>query len=314
VNSVLDPEFIGVDVPYDGPKALLASVTESPFWALSPQDFIAMVESRGWKLIHRVRSPTPYGLGPDTLEFTTANGKKVIYVRDFGRIPGGEYRQRQLDERLFWILWKAGVKFLVIGTHFGSADWRKGPEAIVPGDLVFPWSFESKSWFTGLPGTPYETVWNNPLVTRTRELPWPYFGTPFSPAMAASFRSLAEPECQAGRIGKIVTPEQTRAVLVVTESISFQSNFDVYTRQAIAKSISEMQPDRPPVVTLHGSMVNPVLAKFLGIEILPYQVISNPAQGVVQDISGSHDAHVFDRKAAELWLRLEMQFFETFGN
>lgn len=29
------------------------------------------------------------------------------------------------------------------------------------------------------------------------------------------------------------------------------------------------------------------------------------------DISDSHDAHVFDRAAAEMWLDLELQFFET---
>ncbi len=311
-DSPLDPEFLQSDLPYHGPKAEFASITESPFWALSDRDFLGQVEAGGWKLTQRGRVPTPYGLGPEMLALVTPAGRAVLFIRDYGRTPGGEYRQRRLYERLFWVLWKAGVKSMLIGSHAGSADWRKTPEAIVPGDLVFPWSFESKGWFTGLPGTPYETVWNNPLVTRTHQLPWPYLREPFSAAMAAQFRVLAEPEQTAGRIGKIVTADQVRAVLVSEDSIAFESNYDIYAHQAIAREISEMQPDRPPVVTLHGSVVNPVLAKFLGIEILPYQIISNPAQGVVQDISKAHDAHVFSRSAAEMWLRLEMRFFETY--
>jgi hypothetical protein len=311
-DSPLDPEFLSADLPYEGPKARFASITESPFWALSNKDFVSLVEAGGWKLDQRTRVPTPYGRGPETLAFTTPGGRKVLFVRDYGRTPGGEYRQRRLYERLFWVLWKAGVKSMLVGSHAGSADWRMAPDTIVPGDLVFPWSFESKGWFTGLPGTPYETVWNNPMVTRSRELPWPYMREPFSAAMAARFRALAEPEQKAGRIGKIVTSEQVRAVLVGEDSIAFESNYDIYAHQALAKAISEMQPDRPPIVTLHGSVINPVLAKFLGIEILPYQIISNPAQGVVQDISGAHDAHVFSREAAVMWLRLEMRFFETY--
>ncbi len=311
-DSPLDPEFLQHDLPYHGPKADYASITESPFWALSSKDFIALVEAAGWKLVQETRVPTPYGPGPDTLVFTTPRGRAVLYIRDYGRTPGGEYRQRHLYERLFWVLWKAGVKSMLIGSHAGSADWRKSPDAIVPGDLVFPWSFESKSWYTGLPGTPYETVWNNPLVTRTRELPWPYLREPFSLKMAAAFRPLAEPEVAKGHIGKIVTPEQVRTVLVGEDSIAFESNYDIYAHQAIAKTISEMQPERPPVVTLHGSVINPVLAKFLGIDILPYQIISNPAQGVVQDISKAHDAHVFSRESAEMWLRIEMTFLETY--
>jgi len=312
VDSPLDPEFLRADLAYGGPKARFASITESPFWALSTPELIARAQARGWKLTAHLRSPTPYGLGPDTLAFETPAHRPVLFIRDYGKIPGGEYRQRQLYERLFWVLWKAGVKCLLIGSHAGSADWRQGPDTIVPGDLVFPWSFESKGWFGGLPGTPYETVWNNPLVTRTHALPWPYMRDPFSGPMAAAFRRLAEPEHAAGRIGKIVTPIEARAVLVGEDSIGFESNYDIYAHQAVAKTISEMQPERPPVVTLHGSVVNPVLAKFLGIDILPYQIISNPAQGVAYDISKAHDAHVFSREAAEMWLRLELEFFETY--
>ncbi len=311
-TSPLDPEFLHSDLAYTGPKAQFASITESPFWALSTPELVAQAEARGWKLRQRLRSPTPYGLGPDTLDFRAPSGREVLFIRDYGKTPGGEYRQRQLYERLYWVLWKSGVKSLVIGSHSGSADWRKGPAAIVPGDLVFPWSFESKGWFGGLPGTPYETVWNNPLVTRTHELPWPYMRDPFSAPMAERFRQLAEPEVKAGHIGKIVTPADVRAVLVGEDTIGFESNYDIYARQAIAKTISDMQPERPPVITLHGSVVNPVLAKFLGIDVLPYQIISNPAQGVIQDISKAHDAHVFSREAAVMWLRLELEFFETY--
>ena len=152
-SSALDPEFLHSDVAYTGPKARFASITESPFWALSTPELVAQAQARRWKLRQRLRSPTPYGLGPDTLDFVTPAGREVLFIRDYGKTPGGEYRQRQLYERLYWILWQAGVKSLVVGSHSGSADWRKGPAAIVPGDLVFPWSFESKGWFAGLPGT-----------------------------------------------------------------------------------------------------------------------------------------------------------------
>lgn len=310
-STALDPEFTRSDLSYTGPKASLVSITESPFWAINDDDFIRLIKKRGWTLVGITRSETPYGLGPKTMEWKTPKGRSVLFIRDYGKTPGGEYRQRQLYERLYWQLWKAGAKVMIVGSHLGSADWRAPDVRVKPGDLIFPWSFESKGWFTGLPGTEFETVWNNPKVTRSRELPWPYMNEPFSRPLWTQFRPLVEAHKQRGElVGKIYEPEDVRGVLVSEDSIAFETNYDIFARMALSKTISEMHPNKPPVITLHGSVVNPVLAKFLSIDVLPYQIISNPAQGIEHDISDTHDAHVFDRAAAEMWLDLELQFFE----
>ncbi len=57
---------------------------------------------------------------------------------------------------------QAGVRILVAGGNSGTSDWRKGPDAVKTGDLVFPWSFRTLNRYKGLPGTRYEAVFGSP--------------------------------------------------------------------------------------------------------------------------------------------------------
>ncbi|WP_269526414.1 hypothetical protein [Coraliomargarita parva] len=307
----LDPEFLKhSDFPYDGPRIERASMTESPFWALTDAAFQAEAVRLGWSCESLERIPTPYGLGPKMDLLTGPDGQRVLYLRDYGRTPGGEYRLRQLYERAFWILWKAGVKQLIVGSHHGSGDWRSGEERVKPGDLLLPWSFESKSWFGGLPGTEYETVWNNPRVTRTREMPWPYLDTPFSESLWLDFSQAVQAQAERPAIvGRIWQSGEVRGVVVNEDGIAFESHYDVFSRVVTCKAISELQPDQAPVIPVYGSLVNPILPKFLGIEYLPYTIISNPGPGMEKDISGTHDANVFSEAAAKFWLACELALF-----
>jgi hypothetical protein len=212
---------------------------------------------------------------------------------------------------MFWVLWQAGVRFLLAGTHAGAADWRP-TDRIEPGDLVLPWSFESRPWFNGLPGTDYESTMNNPRVIETRDIPWPYVDEPFSGPAGDRLLEIAAPLVTAGHIRRTWTAAQVRAVTCDVENIGFESHYDVFARMATAKLISEMQPDRPPVVTLHGVTINPVLCRLLSIEHLQYQTISNSAPGVTPTIEAVHDAHVYDEAAARRWVAVETELLDSY--
>jgi hypothetical protein len=307
----LDAEFIDPALDYDGPAATAATVTESLYWPLSDRELQAELEGQGWQLTWSGRVPTPYGLGPAMTAWSTPSKRVVLWIRDYGRTPGGELRHRQLSERLFWVLWRAGVRFLLAGTHAGIADWRY-EDRITPGDLVLPWSFESRPWFNGLPGTPYESTMNNPMVMETREIPWPYVDEPFSAEAGLRLLEIVRPLVEAGHIGRTWTPAEVRAVTCDVENIGFESHYDVAARMAISRMISEMQPDRPPVVTLHGVTINPVLCRLLAIENLQYQSISNPAPGVTPTIEETHDQHVYDISAARRWVAVEAAMLDTY--
>jgi len=57
--------------------------------------------------------------------------------------------------KTFWILWKAGVRVLLVGGTSGSCDWRRtaaDEDAVRPGDLVLPKSYLTRDTMpTGLP-------------------------------------------------------------------------------------------------------------------------------------------------------------------
>ena len=79
------------------------------------------------------------------------------------------------------------------------------------------------------------------------------------------------------------TPEDTRVALVLPDSIAFETEFDVLMWASISKQISELQPDKPPVVTLHGDCINPIGARLLGIHMVYYHMVANVAQGLPAD-------------------------------
>ena len=151
-------------IVYSGPRATLATITGSPFWPFSHDEIIRKMENNGWRLEFDRALRTPYGPGPRLLLWTTPNNRRILWIPDYGWTLGQDDRIRFHQESLFWILWQAEVKLMVVGGNSGSADWRAGQEAISSGDLVFSWSFSTGSWYRGMPGTAYESVWGNPEI------------------------------------------------------------------------------------------------------------------------------------------------------
>ena len=272
-------------ITYTGPQAPVASLTGSPLWGMSVQDVIAFAQAHGWQLQSSARQPTPYGLSPLVNHFTTPSGRSVLWIPSYGEVVGEDALYHHNMEMTFWILWQAGVRVLIVGGTSGIADWRSGDNAVRPGDVVLPWSFRTKSEHRGLPGTEFESVWSKCHLL---------MDDPFCPALAAILAQKFQPYVESGLIRRVRTPNDTRVALVVPDSITFETDFDVLHWLATSYIASQLQPDRPPVVTLHGDCVNPILARYLGIHMMYYHMVSNYAQGLVgeHDIAGNiHDLY-----------------------
>lgn len=267
-------------VQYQGPKAAFASITGSPLWGLTVQDVLAAAQARGWTLHSSQRLPTPYGLGPLVNHLTTAAGRDILWIPSYGGVRGEDGARHQHGHKTFWILWQAGVQVLLIGGTSGVADWRHSEEAIRPGDVVLPWSFRTKPGHGGLPGTPYETFWPDHDVL---------LDDPFCPDLARRLHQRFQDYVERGSIRRVHTPADVRVALVVPDAPTFESDFDILMWLSISKMASDLQPERPPIATLHGDCVNPVLARHLGIHVMYYHMVSNYAQGlgVDHDIAGT---------------------------
>ncbi|MEZ4634940.1 MAG: hypothetical protein R2856_08210 [Caldilineaceae bacterium] len=69
----------------------------------------------------------------------------MLWIPSYGMVLGEDWDVRGNFDKLFWVLWQAGVKVLIIGGTSGIADWRRDDDAIHPGDIVLPWSFRTKT-------------------------------------------------------------------------------------------------------------------------------------------------------------------------
>ena len=120
------------------------------------------------------------------------------------------------------------------------------------------------------------------------------------------------PFVQSGQIRGVRNPADTRVALVVPESITFETDFDILHWLAVSKNASELQPDRPPIATLHGDCLNPLLARYLGIHVLYYHMVSNYAQGLEPEhnIRGTIH-HLYTRIFPEIALTLELDLLST---
>lgn len=257
---------------YHGPKAPIATLTGSPLWGLPTQEVTNFLIKQGFKYCGEERYPTPYGPGPLVQHFESPFGRSVIRIPSYGGVRGEDWRRRDTAAKTFWILWQAGVQVLIVGGTSGTADWREGEEAIRPGDFVLPWSFRTSTYHRGLFGTPYETSW--PRHDTVMSEP---FCTALSGLVAERVREMYSPvpfRC-------VHTAQDVRAALVLPDGITFETDFDILMWVAICRTISRvLQLEEPPVVTLHGDCVNPVLARLLGMHLLYYHLPSNWAQGL----------------------------------
>ncbi len=269
-------------VQYSGPQADFATLTGSPFWGFGVDEVIHRFVDAGWSLQQRARLPTPYGLSPLVVHFTNEVGRSVLWIPSYGEVVGEDSLYHLNFEKVFWVLWQAGVKVLLVGGTSGIADPRRGEEAVKPGDVVLPWSFRTRPVHRGLPGTEYESMWSKCHFL---------LGDPFCPDLQATMATTLQPYVDAGKLRGIRTPTDTRVALVVPDSITFETEYDILQNLAISKIASELQPDRPPVATLHGDCLNPLLARYLGIHLLYYHMVSNYAQGLQPGEETAKDLH-----------------------
>lgn len=258
-------------ITYSGPQADFATLTGSPLWGVSIDDVIHAAVARGWRHQGGARPPTPYGIGPLLHHFTTPEGRAVLWIPSYGMVRGEETGAYAHDHKTFWLLWQAGVKVLMVGGTSGIADWRQGAERIQPGDVVLPWSFRTKANHGGLPGTPYETFWPDHDVL---------LDEPFCPALRQALAQKFAAHVAAGRLHGLHTPATTRVALVVPDGPTFETDFDILMWLAINRIASDLHPHKPPIATLHGDCVNPVLARHLGIHVMYYHLVANYAQGL----------------------------------
>src|SRR5919202_2851498 len=165
-------------VTYDGPRAALATLSGSPIWGLG-DGFASFAEGQGARLLGVYRPQTPYGLGPQLEHYAAPGGREFLRVPSYGMVAGEDWSLRHAEWKVFWLLWQAGVRVLVVGGTSGTCDWRAGDDAVQPGDMVLPWSYISLDAVpTGLPGTELESV----LAERV-----PLMDEPFCPSLARAW-------------------------------------------------------------------------------------------------------------------------------
>ncbi len=269
-------------VVYSGPRAEFASLTGSPFWGFGVDEVVRRFVAAGWNHQSSQRLPTPYGSSPLVVHFTNAAGRSILWIPSYGEVVGEDSLYHLNFEKVFWVLWQAGVQVMLVGGTSGIADWRPGEEAVRPGDVVLPWSFRTRPVHRGLPGTEYESMWSKSHVL---------LGDPFCPELAQTMAITLTPHVEQGSLRGIRTPTDTRVALVVPDSITFETEYDILQNLAISRMASELQPDRPPVATLHGDCLNPLLARYLGIHVLYYHMVSNYAHGLLPGEDTAHDLH-----------------------
>lgn len=290
-------------ITYEGPSADFVSFTGSPLWGYGIDGILDRAGEQGWTVASRERLNTPYGLSPLVVHLIAPNGRDVIWIPSYGEVVGEDSLYHLNFEKCFWVIWQAGVKVMMVGGTSGIADWRKGEAAIVPGDVVLPWSFYTRFNHRGLPGTEYESMWS-----KCRFL----LGDPFCPELQELMASKLTPYVESGKIRSVRTPADTRVAMIVPDSITFESDFDILHWMAVSKTASEIQPERPPIVTLHGDCLNPLLSRYLGIHVLYYHMISNYAHGLEPE----HDIHstinhLYTEVFPEIALAMELDLLAT---
>jgi purine nucleoside phosphorylase len=246
---------------YSGPRATLATITGSPLWGLG-DGFPAFAEARGFRHLSTQHPATPYGLGPQLEHYATPDGRAFLRIPSYGMVVGEHWRLRQAEEKLFWLLWQAGVRVLIVGGTSGTSDWRNTDEAVRPGDMVLPWSYVSLDALpTGLPGTELESV----LAERVALM-----DEPFCPSLARAWAdAIAQrPDSPFRR----VHTQDARVILNRWHYGAFESVGQAMLLQHFGQAVGS------PVIT--GDCVSPPLARVCGMHLLYYHVPSNWAEGL----------------------------------
>ena len=109
---------------YDGPHAAFATLGGSPTWGLGDR-FAEFAAPRGHTRTGVFRPLTPYGIGPQVEHYRAPSGRPFLRIPSYGQVVDEDPQLRASEWKTFWILWKAGVRVLLVGGTSGSCDWRR---------------------------------------------------------------------------------------------------------------------------------------------------------------------------------------------
>jgi purine nucleoside phosphorylase len=256
----LDP---GVD--YQGPRATAATLGGSPTWGLGGR-FHEFAAARGHARLGVHRPATPYGPGPQVEHYGTPGGREFLRIPTYGLVVDEDPLLRASEWKTFWILWKAGVRVLLVGGTSGSCDWRRGPAdeaAVRPGDLVLPASYLARDTMpTGLPGTELEFCLPRQVAI---------MDDPFCPPLAAELAGVAA-RLSGFRFRRIHPPAAGVVLNRWLAGNGFESLATCRMLEAFGRETGM------PVIT--GDCVSPVLARVCGMHLLYYHVVANWGTGL----------------------------------
>jgi len=258
-------------VTYDGPRATFASLTGSPFWGMGIDDVVQVVKRHGWAHRSSGRLPTSYGLGPLVHHFTTASGRDVIWIPSYGAIEGERMFAPSLVQKVFWLLWQAGVQVLLVGGTSGTNDWRdpRDEATVRPGDFVLPWSFYPDSDMPGtLPGTEMATGYLPKLAL---------LDDPFCLSLSRRLAQKAEADLSPRPFRRVHHPGAVRVALRCPTLGTFETHFETLVWRTLCRLISEQEGF--PHTMLFGDCISPVLARRTGIHLGYYHIPTNWAAG-----------------------------------
>ena len=252
---------IDSSVTYDGPHAEIATISGSILWGLGDR-FAEFASERGARLITSYRPLTPYGRGPSLEHYESSDGRTFLRIPSYGMVDGEDWIERHAEWKVFWLLWQAGVRILIVGGTSGTCDWRETEDAVLPGDMVLPWSYISLDALpAGLPGTELEST----LAARV-----PLMVDPFCPTLASEW---------ADAVGR-VEPNPFRRIhrhgARVLLNRWHYGAFESVGQSLLLRHLG--QSTGCPVIT--GDCVSPVLARVCGMHMLYYHVASNWAEGL----------------------------------
>jgi|GEM_PF-1092147 len=258
-------------VNYSGPKAEFASITGSPLWGMSVGTVIETIGQHGWTLQSSKRIPTPYGLGPLVSHFITPSGRDILWIPTYGAIVGERMFSPTTTRKLFWILWQAGVKVLLVGGTSGTNDWRDptDKQTVRPGDFVIPWSFyPSRDMLGTLPGTELATGFVPKIAL---------LNDPFCLSLNRQLAEKARAELVPEPFRTVHTPDMVKVSILHPTMSTFETHFETLTWRVMTKLISEHE--NFPHVVIAGDCVSPVLARKTGIHMGYYHLPSNWVAG-----------------------------------
>jgi purine nucleoside phosphorylase len=286
----LDPS-----VEYDGPRAALATLGGSPTWGLGDR-FHEYAAELGHTLLGVHRPMTPYGLGPQVEQYRGPSGQEFLRIPTYGQVVNEDPQLRASEWKTFWILWKAGVKILLVGGTSGSCDWRRGTadeRNVRPGDFVLPFSYLPRDTMpTGLPGTELEFC-----LTRQVAIMDDPFCPPLAEEVAKEAASL--PDIQFRRI-------HPQADEVVLNRWLAGNGFESLATSRMLEAFG--QQTGMPVIT--GDCVSPVLARVCEMHLVYYHIVSNWGTGLTPDDPTIVLDEMYTRQIPRAAARLELNLLD----